>query len=501
MKPMIVVLACSFLSTVSADRGSCVGRCDQSFTPLVKCQCDNLCKFYRSCCEDYDTVCKRVRGDVFHMAEDEYADALDSPTVDYWTAGPDYMEATVEPEPSLGPELGPSLEPDPEPSLEPDPEQDPSLEPDPKPSLEPDPEPSLEPDPEPSLDPEPQRDPSLDPEPQQDPSVDPEPQQDPSVDPEPQPEPCLDPEPEPEPEPVDLCTSKQPIDAFTDLKNGSIYAFQGEYFYELDKCSVISDYPRLIREVWGMHGPIDAAFTRINCEGKTYIFKGDSYWRFSDGILERDFPRLIKHGFPGIPNNVDATLAVPANNIDGKERVYFFKGNVYWEYIFQTQPSQMDCASSSISDVFLRYTDIDNSWEDFFTSLFQVTSNVGANGPKSIRKNWRGIPGHVDSAMIGKLFFIRQFPRSGRRKPKKPKKPKKPLRWNQRRGQWRKHSSSMEMDLFSSFIPSQSVYFFVKDQYYRVDLETKQVADARPSYPRSIATYWFKCMDVHLSHE
>ncbi|XP_020378144.2 vitronectin isoform X2 [Rhincodon typus] len=391
------------------------------------------------------------------MAEDEYVDAFDSPTVDYGTAVPDYLDATVEPEPSLEPE------PEPELSLEPEPEPEPSLEPEPEPSLEP------EPEPEPSLEPEP----------------------------EPEPEPSLEPEPEPEPEPVDLCTSKQPIDAFTDLKNGSIYAFQGEYFYELDKYSVISDYPRLIHDVWGMHGPIDAAFTRINCEGKTYIFKGDSYWRFSDGILEHDFPRLIKDGFPGIPNDIDASLAVPASNIDGKERVYFFKGNVYWEYIFKTQPSQMDCAGSYISNVFLRYADIDNSWEDFFTSLFQVTSNVGANGPKSIRQNWRGIPGHVDSAMIGKLFFIRQFPRPGR---KKPKKPKKPSRWNQRREQWRRHSSSMEMELFS-FIPSQSVYFFVKDKYYRVDLETKRVAYARPSYPRSIARYWFKCMDKPLIHE
>ncbi len=32
-------------------------------------------------------------------------------------------------------------------------------------------------------------------------------------------------------------------------------------------------YPKLIKDVWGISGPIDAAFTRINCQGKTYIFK------------------------------------------------------------------------------------------------------------------------------------------------------------------------------------------------------------------------------------
>ncbi|GCC20807.1 hypothetical protein chiPu_0019375, partial [Chiloscyllium punctatum] len=243
MKPVIVLVACSFLSTISADRGSCVGRCDKSFNPLQKCQCDNMCKFYTSCCEDYDT--------------------------------------------------------------------------------------------------------------------------------------------------------------------------------------------------------------------------GDSYWRFSDGILERDFPRLIKDGFPGIPNNIDASLAVPACNIDGKERVYFFKGNSYWEYVFQNQPTQKECADSLISDVFLRYSDMDSSWEDVFIRLFADTSNVGASEPRLISENWHGIPGRVDSAMIGKLFFIRQFPSLGWHKPRKPKKQRKFLRWNRRRQQRRKQSSSMDMDLFS-LIPSQSVYFFVK---------------------------------------
>lgn len=47
----------------------------------------------------------------------------------------------------------------------------------------------------------------------------------------------------------------------------------GKYFYELDETSAMPGYPKLIREVWGIEGPIDAAFTRINCEGKTYVFQ------------------------------------------------------------------------------------------------------------------------------------------------------------------------------------------------------------------------------------
>lgn len=47
----------------------------------------------------------------------------------------------------------------------------------------------------------------------------------------------------------------------------------GKYFYELDEKSARPGYPKLIRDVWGLEGPIDAAFTRVNCEGKTYFFQ------------------------------------------------------------------------------------------------------------------------------------------------------------------------------------------------------------------------------------
>lgn len=47
----------------------------------------------------------------------------------------------------------------------------------------------------------------------------------------------------------------------------------GDYFFELDERSVMPGYPKRIKDVWGISGPIDAAFTRINCQGKTYLFK------------------------------------------------------------------------------------------------------------------------------------------------------------------------------------------------------------------------------------
>lgn len=53
----------------------------------------------------------------------------------------------------------------------------------------------------------------------------------------------------------------------------TLFVLLGEYFFELDDKSVVPGYPKLIQDVWGISGPIDAAFTRINCQGKSYIFK------------------------------------------------------------------------------------------------------------------------------------------------------------------------------------------------------------------------------------
>lgn len=57
------------------------------------------------------------------------------------------------------------------------------------------------------------------------------------------------------------------------LVDSHIFFLPGEYFFELDQKSVLPGYPKLIKDVWGISGPIDAAFTRYNCQGKTYIFK------------------------------------------------------------------------------------------------------------------------------------------------------------------------------------------------------------------------------------
>ncbi|XP_051014024.1 vitronectin [Acomys russatus] len=477
MAPVKPFLMLALLAWVSlADQESCQGRCTQGFMASKKCQCDELCSYYQSCCADYMEQCKPqvTRGDVFTMPEDEY--------------GYDYLEEIkndtvthVQPE-STSPEdhhLKPRTEgtPKPTPSSEPK-EQAPKLE-----ASTSRPEAGHQ---EVTLRPE---------------ATD----QGTSG--------LLEEE---------LC-SGEPFDAFTDLKNGSLFAFRGKYCYELDETAVRPGYPKLIQDVWGIEGPIDAAFTRINCQGKTYIFKGSQYWRFEDGVLDPDYPRNISEGFSGIPDNVDAALALPAHRYSGRERVYFFKGKQYWEYEFHQQPSQEECTRSSPSAVFEHFALLQrDSWESIFELLFWGRSSDGVREPQFISRDWHGVPGKVDAAMAGRIYITGStFPSTQAKKQKSRRRSRKRYRSRRGRGHSRRHrlnsrrpSRSVWLSLFSSeesglgaynydydmdwHIPAtcepiQSVYFFSGDKYYRVNLRTRRVDSVYPPYPRPIAQYWLGC--------
>lgn len=442
---------------VLADQESCKGRCTEGFNADQKCQCDELCSYYQSCCADYLDECKPqvTRGDVFTLPEDEYG------VYDYHSETKD--STSVHPQ-SESPTLVPDLQDPPEvisqlaPVLSLGPGQG-----------------------------------TLRPEiPDQGVSE--------------------------FPGGEELCSGK-PFDAFTDLKNGSLFAFRGQYCYELDEKAVRPGYPKLIRDVWGIDGPIDAAFTRINCQGKTYLFKGSQYWRFEDGVLEASYPRNISDGFKGIPDNVDAALALPAHSYSGRERAYFFKGKQYWEYEFQQQPSQEECEGSSLSAVFEHFALLQrDSWEDIFELLFWGRSSGGARVPQFISQDWPGVPGQVDAAMAGHIYISGSaLHLSSAKKPKSKRRNRK--RYRSRRGRGRsknpgRQSRSALLSWFSSeegglgtysdsyqldwLVPAtcepiQSVYFFSGEKYYRVNLRTRQVDTVSPPYPRSIAQYWLGC--------
>ncbi|XP_061818939.1 vitronectin b [Nerophis lumbriciformis] len=309
--------------------------------------------------------------------------------------------------------------------------------------------------------------------------------------------------------------SVRPFDAFLQLKNGSVYAFRGEYFFELDDKAVLPGYPKLIQDVWGMAGPVDAAFTRINCQGKTYIFKGRQYWRFEGDVLDEGFPLDISEGFDGIPDDIDAAFAVPAPSHSGREKAYFFKGEHYHMYEFVNQPSHEQCVQmsrSSPSLLFTRYTDLfcDLTCEDLFSKLFGVTGGSQHLGPHLIRKNWMGITPPVDAAMVGRVFL------SPRPSPAPPPPGRGFKRYRGRRPSRRYRGRKSRHAIFDDFFldlfdfddmseevappplppkrtPVQYVYLFKKDRYYRVDLRTRHVVVAQPPYPRSIAKFWMGC--------
>ncbi|XP_010176396.1 vitronectin [Antrostomus carolinensis] len=439
MKLLFPALVLALVATARAAEDSCEGRCEDGFDARHRCQCDTLCVYYQSCCSDYSTVCKAkvTRGDVFALPEDDYLD----------------YNLTVDLGPVVGSEAAPTELPPPLSPVQPTPET-PDLGPEDTLTEAPVEEvPNTTPDGLGEWD---------------------------TVE-----------------EPEELC-SRKPFNAFTDLKNGSLYAFRGKYFYELDEKSVRPGYPKLISDVWGIEGPIDAAFTRINCQGKTYLFKGSQYWRFDDGALDPGYPRNISEGFEGIPDSVDAAFALPAHSYNGNERVYFFKDKYYWSYDFTHQPTQADCEKSSPSVVFNHYAFMNrDSWEDIFQILFGGRKSKGWASRRYIGRDWRGVPSRLDAAMAGRIYVASQQPR--RRKSRRQRKRYKSHRslnfgfWS-----WLQNdsdSAGVESDWLSGSQCEtlQSVYFFVGGESGAAGSRRDVVDLVQPRYPRSIAQYWLDC--------
>uniref|UniRef100_A0A3B3SIB6 Vitronectin a n=1 Tax=Paramormyrops kingsleyae TaxID=1676925 RepID=A0A3B3SIB6_9TELE len=328
---------------------------------------------------------------------------------------------------------------------------------------------------------------------------------------------------------ADACSGRA-FDSFMQLKNDSTYAFRGSFFFELGEKAVLPGYPKRIEDVWGIFGPIDAAFTRINCQGllSYEIPQGNMYWRFEDNVLDEEYPRNISDGFENIPDNVDAAFAVPAKNHHGKEKVYFFKGDQYYQYEFKQQPTHEECVklnARSPSTLFGSYT----------TSLY-LSSSPGqglGSAPPLITRDWLGVQAPVDAVSAGRLYVSRGHRGKSRRRQNTNRK-QDWRSWQKRSPQWSmdKWDVSMGQGFMERFYREetrrqdwdrgraldwahhrcisghhrqqehynsrysinnrlvQKVYFFKKDRYYRVDLQSMMVDLAYPPYPRSTAKYW-----------
>ncbi|OWK08316.1 PRG4, partial [Cervus elaphus hippelaphus] len=137
---------------------------------------------------------------------------------------------------------------------------------------------------------------------------------------------------------TNLCNGR-PVDGLTTLRNGTLVAFRGHYFWMLTPFSPPSP-PRRITEVWGIPSPIDTVFTRCNCEGKTFFFKDSQYWRFTNDIKDAGYPKLISKGFGGLNGKIVAALSI-AQYKNRPESVYFFKrGGSVQQYTYKQEPTQ-----------------------------------------------------------------------------------------------------------------------------------------------------------------
>uniref|UniRef100_A0A671QSH9 Vitronectin b n=1 Tax=Sinocyclocheilus anshuiensis TaxID=1608454 RepID=A0A671QSH9_9TELE len=272
---------------------TCVGRCQSGFDPTKKCQCDRMCKYYGSCCVDFDIA----RGDMFDVPEDDLTSSV-SPA-----------------EEQISPPMSPTVPPDPE---------------------------------------------------------------------------------------AVTCSGRFFLFLSSSsgwLHNAFFICVLGDYFFELDDKSVMPGYPKLIKDVRGISVPIDAAFTRINRQGKTYIFKGNKYWRFAGDVLDEDYPRDISVGFEKIPDDIDAAFAIPAPGHHGREK--------YYQYVFKHHPSHEECdhmTKSSPSVAFTRYTNLYCDLDNVFALLFQGSKSVCICWPRFISKDWIGIKPPIDAAMVGRLY-------------------------------------------------------------------------------------------------
>ncbi|MGH0152847.1 UNVERIFIED_CONTAM: hypothetical protein FKN15_059980 [Acipenser sinensis] len=166
------------------------------------------------------------------------------------------------------------------------------------------------------------------------------------------------------------------------------------------------------------------------------------------------------------------------------------------------------------------------------------SDSFSSPGPRLISRDWKGLPGPVDAVMAARLYVA---PKTQTTSSKKSSKASRKRSYKRRRGRKQKHrqdrsvfwdlqdlgensdrrqqqqqqhqwqgydygrpdydgqsylefmGSDEDYDMLHKCQPIQSIYFFIKDKYYRVNLRTKRVDIASPPYPRSIAKYWLGC--------
>nr|AQT26486.1 matrix metalloproteinase 16 [Apostichopus japonicus] len=151
------------------------------------------------------------------------------------------------------------------------------------------------------------------------------------------------------------CTGQ--FDTITRTADGSTYAFKDNLVFKLDSDSIGLEpgFPAEISSVFpGLPNNLDASVFWDDVS-KTYFFKGDQYYRVGGTTLDAGYPKPISL-WNGLPNDLDAGFVWSGNG-----RVYFIKGDQYYRY-----------------------------------NRYSGRVDGGYPRPLSV---WRGLPSSIDSAM------------------------------------------------------------------------------------------------------
>ncbi|XP_066517851.1 proteoglycan 4a [Hoplias malabaricus] len=184
---------------------------------------------------------------------------------------------------------------------------------------------------------------------------------------------------------LDLC-SGLPIDALTSLFNGSIIIFRGHFFWLLNPRTRAPGPAQSITEQLGIPSPIDTAFTRCNCQGKTFIIKGNNYWVFENGVMEPGYPRTLSQDFDGLSGEITAALSVPATR-KTPEAVYFFKKGGTVQKFSYPAGSGPSCSGKKVKN------SVYNKIRRARRAELRLSAEI------NIKLNWKGFPTPVTSAL------------------------------------------------------------------------------------------------------
>ena len=231
------------------------------------------------------------------------------------------------------------------------------------------------------------------------------------------------------------------------LETDDIRAIQALYGPDIPKPTPPPDTNTVDTNELCSSANIDAIFKTD--DNATYVFKEDKFWKLSKEAIEPGYPKKITSDWGGILlGSIDAAFTW-----ERKGATYIFKGNKYWKY-FNKKP-------------FDGY-------------------------PKSISEGFPGIPSNIDAVFVwggnDKIYFV-----------------KKDKYWKfdpDRRPHVRQSQYPKPLSLWGN-IPSNidaafkwdngRTYFFKSGQYWRYDDRTFNIAQARPSFPRSSGEWWFGC--------